>query len=71
MARTLVTEAERITLELLVEAFVTTTTFEVEHTEVVDTMEEPKESVDTRMDSASFKAALEEGLQLKLAIARS
>ena len=45
---TLAAVAERISLEPLVEAFAVA--FEVEHT-----VEELKEFVDTRMDSASFK----------------
>ena len=52
---TLAAVAERISLELLVEAFAVA--FEVEHTEAEaeHTVEELKEFVDTRMDSASFK----------------
>ena len=45
--------AERISLEPLVEA--SAVAFEVEHTEAEHTVEELKEFVDTRMDSASFK----------------
>ena len=49
--------AERISLEPLVEA--SAVAFEVEHTEAEaeHTVEELKEFVDTRMDSASFKVA--------------